>query len=77
MKKNILIVGKNSFLSTNLFKFLKKKISTTKIDFNKFLKIKEIKLSKYNYIINCSTNNFFLKNDIKKNMIMIFFWQKN
>ena len=59
MKRNILIIGKNSFLSINLFKFLKKKNSITRIDFNKFLKTKETKLSKYNYIINCSTNNFF------------------
>ena len=48
MKRNILIIGKNSFLSINLFKFLKKKNSITRIDFNKFLKTKETKLSKYN-----------------------------
>ena len=33
MKLNILIVGKNSFLSKNLFKFLKKKINVKKIGF--------------------------------------------
>ncbi len=60
MKRKILIIGKHSFLSTNLFKFLKTKFSVTKIDFNKFLKTKEKKLSTFNYIINCSTNNFFL-----------------
>lgn len=59
MKRKILIIGKNSFLSTNLFQFLKKKFPITKIDFDKFLKTEEKKISKFNYVINCSTNNFF------------------
>ncbi len=59
MKRKILIIGKHSFLSTNLFKFLKTKFSITKIDFYNFLKTKEEKLSKFNCIINCSTNKFF------------------
>ena len=42
-ERNILII-ENSFLSINLFKFLKRNSITT-IDFNKFLKTKETKLS--------------------------------
>ena len=61
MKQNILIIGKNSFLSTNLFKYFKnKKIPVTRTSFNFFLKNQEKKLLKYNYVINCSINNSFL-----------------
>ena len=61
MKQNILIIGKNSFLSTNLFKYFKnKKISVTRTSFSLFLENQEKKLLKYNYVINCSINNSFL-----------------
>lgn len=64
MKQNILIIGKNSFLSTNLFKyFQKKKIFVERTSFSIFLKNSEKKLSKYNFIINCSINNSFLKKE--------------
>jgi len=61
MKQNILIIGRNGFLATNLFKYFKsKKISVVKISFNFFLKNQEKKLLKYNYVINCSINSSFL-----------------
>ena len=61
MKQNILIIGRNGFLATNLFKYFKsKKISVVKNSFNFFLKNQEKKLLKYNYVINCSINNSFL-----------------
>mgnify|MGYP001216536696 CR=1 FL=1 len=61
MKLNILIVGKNSFLSKNLFKFLKKKINVKKIGFIEFLKLKKIKLLKYDVVINCAINKLYYK----------------
>ena len=61
MKQNILIIGRNGFLATNLFKYFKsKKISVVKNSFNFFLKNQEKKLLKYNYVINCSINSSFL-----------------
>ena len=62
MKINILIVGKNSFLSSNLFKFFKKKkINVKKISFKDFLNTNKKKISKFNTIINCAINNIYLK----------------
>ena len=64
MKQNILIIGKNSFLSTNLFKYFKNKnLFVTRTSFNLFLKNQEKKLLKYNFIINCSINNSFLNKE--------------
>jgi len=67
MKLNVLIIGKNSFLSTNLFKYLKKKrINVKKISFKEFLKFKKIKLLKYDFIINCSINKSYYKKKYSK-----------
>ena len=61
MKLSILIVGKNSFLSTNLYKYFQNKnFFVARISFDFFLKNSEKKLSKYNFVINCSINNSFL-----------------
>jgi len=54
----ILIIGKNGLIGSNLFFFLKKKYSTKIISFeNKKIN----KLYKYDYIINCSTNQRYIK----------------
>ena len=72
MKINILIIGKNSFLSTNLFKyFRKRKVYVKKIGFNEFLQLEEKKILKYDTIINCSINSLYFKKNIIPNMIMI------
>ena len=56
MKKKIklLLIGKNSFISENLFFFLRKKIKVKKISFKKFKNLKLNQLNYYNYICNCS-----------------------
>ena len=63
MKKKVLIIGKKSFIGTNLHNYLKKKnISSKIISFETFLK-NNINLAEFNYIINCTSN----KNLVKKN----------
>ena len=39
MKKKIIIIGKNSFIGSNLFKSLKYKFNTTIYDYQKFLNV--------------------------------------
>ena len=57
-KTKILIIGKNSFIGSNLHFFLKKKYSIKIVSFkNEILKI----LNKYDYIINCSSNQKYIK----------------
>ena len=64
MKKKILIFGKNSFIGSNLYTFLKNK---------HFVKIKSfnsnslLNLNKFDYIINCSINRKYVKNTYSEN----------
>ena len=59
MKKKILIFGKNSFIGTNLYTFLKNKHIVKIKSFNS----KSLKnLNKFDYIINCSINKNYVKN---------------
>ena len=63
MKKKILIFGKNSFIGSNLYTFLKNK---------HFVKIRSfnsnslLNLNKFDYIINCSTNKKYINNIYSK-----------
>ena len=60
MKKKILIIGKKSFVGSNLFKFFKKKnIAVYITSYEKF--ITNTKKIDYDYIINCSSNKEFIK----------------
>ena len=61
MKKKILLIGKKSFISNNLYFFLKDKFFIKKISFEMFLKLKKEDLKKYSYIINCSINKNYIK----------------
>jgi len=64
LKKKILIFGKNSFIGSNLYTFLKNK---------HFVKIKSfnpetlINVNKYDYIINCSINKKYVYNTYNEN----------
>lgn len=70
MKKKILIIGKNSFISLNLVSDLKKTFFIKAINFEDFFQLRKNYLLKFNYIINCSINKNYiykkyqLKNDI-------------
>tara|TARA_B100001057_G_scaffold159399_1_gene160059 strand:- start:2309 stop:3118 length:810 start_codon:yes stop_codon:yes gene_type:complete len=63
LKKKILIFGKNSFIGSNLYTFLKNK---------HFVKIRSfnsnslLNLNKFDYIINCSTNKKYINNIYSK-----------
>ena len=60
MKKKILIFGKNSFIGTNLYTFLKNKHIVKIKSFN----LESLKsLNKFDYIINCSINKKYV-NDV-------------
>ena len=76
MKKKIIIIGKNSFIGFNLFKFLKNKFNIKIYDYQKFLNVSPKLLFDVNYIINCSSNKQYVKKNILKKMILIFKYQK-
>ena len=58
--KKILVIGKRGFISLNLIRYLKKKkIILSSIHFENFLKKKSQFLSKFDFVINCSSNISF------------------
>ncbi len=60
--KKVLVIGRNGFIGLNLFKYLKKKnIILSSINFENFLEKKQKFYSKFNFIINCSSNLSFTK----------------
>ena len=63
MKKKILIIGKKSFLGSNLSFFLtKKKVNTRLINFENFFKNYKFYNENYDLVVNCSSNKFFINN---------------
>lgn len=62
MKMNVrlLIVGDSSFIASNIFYNLKKKIYIKKIKYSKFLKKNKLFLSNFNYIVNCSLHKKYV-----------------
>ena len=60
MKKKIIIIGKNSFIGFNLFKFLKNKFNIKVYDYRKFLNVNRKFLIDVNYVINCSSNKQYV-----------------
>ena len=54
MKKKLLIIGTNSFISQNLNLYLKNFFLIKTLDFKNFLKLDKNKLNNFNYILNCS-----------------------
>ena len=54
MSKKLLIIGKNSFLASHLYAYLKKYLSINKISYQKFDTLKLSSIEKYTHVINCS-----------------------
>ena len=54
MKKKLLLIGKHSFISLNIYSFLKKKLIIKIISFEKFKKTSLKKIDKFDYVCNCS-----------------------
>ena len=66
MKKKVLIIGKKSFIGSNLHNFFKKKnISSKIISFDIFSK-NNLNLKEFNYIINCTSNKNIIKKSYSK-----------
>jgi len=62
MKKKILLVGKKSFIGSNLYFILSKVFFVKTIDFKTLLNKKKIIFQNYDIVINCSINNKYIKN---------------
>ena len=61
MKKKILIIGQNGLIGKNLFNYFKnRKINIYRISFESFLK--KNFLNSFDIIINCTSNQKFVKN---------------
>ncbi len=62
--KRILIIGKKSFIGSNLKNYLSKNFQVDSLSFEKVFKKKILFFDKYNYIINTSIHNFYIKKKI-------------
>ena len=67
-KKNLIIIGKRSFIGSNIYNILKKKKKILLISLKNFMKLPESEISKYDYICNCSINKNNVQNDYNKNL---------
>ena len=66
MKKNVLIIGKRSFIGSNFYNFLRKKnLKAKSISFESFKKFSNISLSKFDIIMNCSSNKSYVNKKYK------------
>jgi dTDP-4-dehydrorhamnose reductase len=61
MKIKLLIIGKKSFVGSNIYNFLKKKYLIKILDFKEFLKKDNKYINNFTYIINCATNKNYIK----------------
>ena len=65
-KKNLIIIGKKSFIGSNIYSFLKKKKKLLILSFKDFMKLPNSIISEYDYVCNCSVNQKNVKNNYKK-----------
>ena len=66
MKKKIIIIGKNSFIGSNLIKLLKKKFDIKPYGYRKFLNVNRKFLLNVNYVINCTSNKQYVNKKYSK-----------
>ena len=65
--KKIIIIGKKSFIGSNLFYyFKKKKIKVNTFTLSQFCNLSENFLKNYKYIINCSIHRYYVKSKYDK-----------
>lgn len=59
--KKLLIIGKNSFISKNIYFYLRKFFKIKKVDYSKYKKMKKKELETFDYLINCSLTEGYAK----------------
>ena len=63
MNKKILIIGLKGLIGSNLFNYsMIKKLNVYQLSFENFIKNKNIHVDKFDVIINCTSNQKFIKN---------------
>tara|TARA_B110001450_G_scaffold95319_1_gene90403 strand:+ start:92 stop:907 length:816 start_codon:yes stop_codon:yes gene_type:complete len=63
MNKKILIIGLKGLIGSNLFNYFKiKKLDVYQLSFESFIKNKNRHVDKFDFIINCTSNQKFIKN---------------
>jgi dTDP-4-dehydrorhamnose reductase len=63
MNKKILIIGLKGLIGSNLFNYFKiKKLNVYQLSFESFIKNKNRHVDKFDFIINCTSNQKFIKN---------------
>ena len=65
-KRNLIVIGKKSFIGSNIYNFLKKKKKLLILSFKDFMKLPDNIISKYDYVCNCSVSKRNVKNNYKK-----------
>ena len=65
-KKNLIIIGKKSFIGSNIYNNLKKKKKILLLSLKDFMKLPKNIISRYDYICNSSVNKKNVKNNYKK-----------
>ena len=64
-RKKLLLIGKYSFISINIYSLLKKKIFIKKISFEEFKKYNKDEINKFDFICNCSITKNYVKEKYK------------
>ena len=67
-KKNLIIIGKRSFIGSNIYNILKRKKKILILSLKDFMKLPKNVIKKYDYICNCSVNKNNLKYDYNKKL---------
>src|SRR6056300_2011326 len=68
MKKKIILVGKNSFIGSNIYKNLNKKFQFKIYNFDNFINESNFVLNKFDYIVNCAINkDYVYRSYLEKN----------
>ena len=67
-KKNLIIIGKKSFIGSNIYNNLRKKKKLLILSYKDFMKLPDSVISRYDYVCNCSVNKNNVKSNYKKNL---------
>ena len=73
IKKKLLLIGKYSFISSNIYSSLKNKLIIRKISFEQFKETDLTKLKNFDYICNCSIKKNYINKIYKSNNDLDYF----